>query len=527
MCDQPNVNPVTGRKMKVGSPKHTLFKKHCSKNKCNEFMKNNTVNPYTNRKLSEKSDLKLFLQKLCASEIEKSKKAAEKGKEVVTSHYYTSPLQCTLYNTVTLKDHQTRVCNYVLRHNTKGLVLFHSVGSGKTITSITLIRCLLMKNPNKNVFVITPKSLVENFKKEMDKVDVQFGDNVKICTHGVFINKIAKNGPEFCRNSIIVIDEAHHFKTIKSKTVKRLMKGTAIASQVFLLTATPVHNSPGEFASLYAMITKREDEVKEFSRIFQDNSKPIVSKLLKNKISYFKNNDTRDYPSVNYVDVTFEMTPKYYEMYMDVENNAYDKVSRLFNNSRDLETFINGIRRAVNAIDYSVTTPKVEWTIDHIKKNVKSHSKVLVYSNWLKCGLHLIQNRLDDSNIDWVQVNGTMSIKQRKTAVDKYNSNKVQVIFVSSAGSEGLDLKQTQSVVVLEPHWHNEKIKQVVGRAARYKSHSDLPPEKRNVDVYHLILEKPKEDDGLASADAYLYELSHGKEAKIDAFYTNLVEAAI
>jgi hypothetical protein len=63
---------------------------------------------------------------------------------------------------------------------------------------------------------------------------------------------------------------------------------------------------------------------------------------------------------------------------------------------------------------------------------------------------------------------------------------------ITSAGAEGLDLKETRRVIILEPHWNNEKLNQVIGRAVRYNSHKELSESKRQVDIYHLMLIKPK-----------------------------------
>jgi hypothetical protein len=53
-----------------------------------------------------------------------------------------------------------------------------------------------------------------------------------------------------------------------------------------------------------------------------------------------------------------------------------------------------------------------------------------------------------------------------------------------------LDLKETRTLIILEPYWNQARLDQVKGRAIRYKSHANLPKEQRNVDVYTLVLTK-------------------------------------
>jgi SNF2 family DNA or RNA helicase len=148
----------------------------------------------------------------------------------------------------------------------------------------------------------------------------------------------------------------------------------------------------------------------------------------------------------------------------------------------------------------------------------------------------MVKYSLSELNIPYVEVNGKLTPRQRKIAVNSYNNDKdpVRVLFVSSAGAEGLDLKKTQSVIILEPHWNNERIKQVIGRAVRYKSHDGLPQRQRHVDIYQLILKKPKNvprknsaDKQLVSADDLLAEISRKKDEQIDQFYKILIASSI
>jgi SNF2 family DNA or RNA helicase len=531
-----NINPYTNRVISKDLPVYKNLEKICTETGkvCKDFKNEPKYNPLTGNKLNNEQ-LRKLITDICNEydeELQKNTKDAEIFQGVCMIDE--NRLSCTEYETVKLKDHQNKVCKYIAKNDPLGLLLFHSVGSGKTITSITVIRCILEKNPDIKVFVITPTSLVDNFKKELEKVKINFPDNVKIYSHGIFINKIKKNGTEFCKDSVIIIDEAHHFKTkikgVNGKQTKILMRATSRAKQVFLLTATPIQNKFEEFANLYAMINNEEDNLPYLYDIFSNGSESTLKKMLHNKISYFKNKDTEDYPSVTNSDIDFYMTKKYYELYKHVEENNLDMFSDRFGNSRDLIVFLNGIRRAVNNIDDNVPTPKIIWAVKHLRKSNKSGKKVLVYSNWLKSGTKLIQDKLDHENIEYSVVNGSMTASERQKAVNKYNSNKTNILFVSSAGAEGLDLKETRSVIILEPHWNNEKLRQVIGRAVRYKSHSTLPPNQRHVDIYNLILRKPKKNRGKdtrESADVLLQNISSEKEIKIDKFYELLIDSSI
>ena len=86
----------------------------------------------------------------------------------------------------------------------------------------------------------------------------------------------------------------------------------------------------------------------------------------------------------------------------------------------------------------------------------------------------------------------------------------IDVILLSSSGAEGLDLKNTRQIHIMEPHWNNAKINQVIGRGIRYKSHEKLNKKDRNVSVYYWVSEPELTKDKKGS-DEYLYELSQNK----------------
>lgn len=62
---------------------------------------------------------------------------------------------------IILKKHQSDAMNHIL--NNRGIIVVHSVGTGKTLTSIASAKCLLLKGIVSHVIVITPTSLQHNF----------------------------------------------------------------------------------------------------------------------------------------------------------------------------------------------------------------------------------------------------------------------------------------------------------------------------------------------------------------------------
>ncbi len=79
---------------------------------------------------------------------------------------------------------------------------------------------------------------------------------------------------------------------------------------------------------------------------------------------------------------------------------------------------------------------------------------------------------------------------------------------------------------ILEPHWNDEKLKQVEGRGVRFKSHAELPEEDRNVLIQRYlatrprsgILERLKLKKPGGAVDEYLAQRSAEKDRLINQF---------
>jgi hypothetical protein len=63
----------------------------------------------------------------------------------------------------------------------------------------------------------------------------------------------------------------------------------------------------------------------------------------------------------------------------------------------------------------------------------------------------------------------------------------IKMMMFTKSGAEGLDLKHVRQVHVMEPYWHEVRIQQVIGRAIRLRSHTDLPESERKVNVYRYM----------------------------------------
>jgi hypothetical protein len=188
----------------------------------------------------------------------------------------------------------------------------------------------------------------------------------------------------------------------------------------------------------------------------------------------------------------------------------------------NLNAFSTGMRQVSNTAapylnNYNPDThsPKIDAALASLseKAGLDKNFRGVVYSNYLDAGLKQYSEKLKKAKIPHSIYTGELTKAQKQKLVDEYNSGKSPVMLISSAGGEGLDLKGTKLIQVLEPHFNHSKIDQVVGRGARFKSHSHLPKEERKVEIEHFHSTFP---DGVfgKSKDLTIDQYLHGVGSK-------------
>jgi len=60
----------------------------------------------------------------------------------------------------------------------------------------------------------------------------------------------------------------------------------------------------------------------------------------------------------------------------------------------------------------------------------------------------------------------------------------IKILMITASGREGINLRNTRFVHIVEPFWHMVSIEQAIGRARRINSHIQLPEEDRTVKVF-------------------------------------------
>ena len=159
--------------------------------------------------------------------------------------------------------------------------------------------------------------------------------------------------------------------------------------------------------------------------------------------------------------------------------------------------------------DLEIHSPKFYEIYKNMQKFIKDGKptgKILFYSDFrsdagseafelmLQCNGYskLDTKKLPETKeLRYTFITGSESQEERRLSKmffnDEYNNDKInkfgeycQVMIISSAGAEGISLRNTRYVHVVEPYWHPVRMEQVIGRAQRFGREDSL-------NIYYLL----------------------------------------
>ena len=271
-----------------------------------------------------------------------------------------------------LNYYQKIVTAYLVYSNIRGLLVWHSMGSGKTCTSIDVMNQVIKRNSfiekmnlgNKtdksfNIFVVLPpaKSLEEGFRNELarcpsiirNKINESLGrDDIKIdlsntiinkyvtiITYVSLANKIAKKEINL-ENSLLIMDEVHKFLSPlnqfkkKYKALENVIRNTQNI-KLCLLTGTPIYRNFTDLTKIINLMKYSKEEQlpitnEGFEEMYFNNKKLNKEKLvrdLQGYISYYNAENDINY-FARYIDAA--------EKIVNVTNDHYLKWKNTFNN---------------------------------------------------------------------------------------------------------------------------------------------------------------------------------------------------
>lgn len=179
-------------------------------------------------------------------------------------------------------------------------------------------------------------------------------------------------------------------------------------------------------------------------------------------------------------------SPKFLRLLENLTNSENKGLHLLYSHFRTLEGI--GLLRLVlltnGFAEFKIKKSGDNWELVEEEADAEKPKFVLYTGTESPEEKEIIRNIYNGS---WDIVPSNLSAVLKQRAENNNLGEIIKVFMITASGAEGINLKNTRYVHILESYWHNVRLEQVVGRARRINSHKDLPPELRTVKVFLYV----------------------------------------
>ena len=394
-----------------------------------------------------------------------------------------------------LREYQATGFNWfkTVNHYGFGGILADEMGLGKTVQTIAF----LLSEKGKKSLIVTPTSLIYNWKNEFEK----FAPTMKICVlHGSKEERmeLLENAEEYdvilttygtLRNDFdkyedmtfdfCIIDEGQNIKNPFAQSSEAIKEVKAKVK--FALTGTPIENNLMELWSIFDFVmpgylysksrfqekfmgTKDENAVKELKKLIR----PFILRRLKSNVM-------KELPEKIEKKFFVEMTEEQKKIYSTFVKDIQEKMENK-DFSKDKITvfsYLTKLRQlcldpSIIVDGYTGGSAKIDVALEIIKENIESNNKMLLFSQFTSV-LSSIREVLDSNNIGYYYLDGQTKASSRLNMVNSFNEDKEKKVFLISlkAGGTGLNLTSANVVIHFDPWWNPAIEDQATDRAHR------------------------------------------------------------
>lgn len=396
-----------------------------------------------------------------------------------------------------------------------GGILADEMGLGKTLQAIAFITS--EKGGKLPSIVVTPTSLVYNWKDEIDKFSPELKvliiigskqqreESMKkieeydvVLTSYPLIRNDIDNYEKF-KFKYCFLDEAQQIKnpsSINAKSVKRIK-----AENHFALTGTPMENSLTELWSIFDFIMpgyllNHSKFLKKYeSPIIKDKNKKALQELNR-RIQPFimrrlKKDVIKELPPKIEHKILIEMTDEQKKVYSSYLINTKRQIESTikekgFKSSKiEILSLLTRLRQiccnpASFIENYEGESGKIVVLKDILEESINNKHRILVFSQFTTV-LKNIGEMLQKNNINYMYLDGQTKVEERLELVNDFNKGAAEVFLISlKAGGTGLNLTGADVVIHFDPWWNPAVEEQASDRAHRIG-------QKKTVEVIKLI----------------------------------------
>jgi len=360
--------------------------------------------------------------------------------------------------------------------STDSALLADEMGLGKTVQTIVALRALMDAGAIRRVLIVAPRSLLSNWASEFS----HWAPDVLCCRAVgnasnraayyylpvpillVSYEQVRQDSDSFDQTTpfdVVVLDEGQRIKN-QSCMTSLACRGLA-RRRSWLLTGTPVENTSEDLLALFTFL--RRGLLHEGMSIaeLQERIKPHF--LRRRKIEVLD-----DLPAVIDQEVEIDLCPEQRQKYRQLLKAGSQRIAADGQRRRyaNMLALLTALKQVCNFDSASGCSSKLDALRMIFENAEESGFKVLVFSQYVRT-LDWLRVQLPD--IDSRVYHGQLDEEQRDEILNWYRSATASVTLLMSlrAGGVGLNLPETDVVVLFDRWWNPAVEKQAIHRAHR------------------------------------------------------------
>jgi SNF2 family DNA or RNA helicase len=381
--------------------------------------------------------------------------------------------------------------SFMMRNNC-GCILADEMGLGKTLQIITLMGSEYEKNKNVHFLIVAPMSLLENWRREIEKFYPSLSTVVHHGSHrtGLYFDLLRYNVVITAYTSVkrdlsmlnmiewdaVILDEAQNIKTPsaeRTRAVKMIKRRTGIA-----VTGTPFENHMTDIWSIVDFVFPNYlGELNNFNESFDDSyeSATLLETLITPiMIRRLVKDVAKDLPDRVDIPQPIEMTHQEALLYEDerkqnveesLKNITLDKIQKL----RMFCTHPLVYNKELGNIDPAMISRKYERLCEVLEEIALSNEKAIIFTSFNRMIDIMVKDLSYRFSVPTLYLNGDIEAEERQKTIDKFSQINGSAIIICNprvAGS-GLNITAANHVIHYNLEWNPAVEDQASARAYR------------------------------------------------------------
>lgn len=411
-------------------------------------------------------------------------------------------------------DHQRKAVEYSLDH--KDMALFWEMGTGKTGATINILRMRYTEQSRlMKTLILGPLAVVNNWKREFkvfskipqSQIIVLSGTGKQVDKKLLALREdgkgtLKKNAivianyeklqrdetfqllMEWCPE-IIVADESHRLKNPSSKRGKRLIKLADLADHKYILTGTPILNTPMDIFNQYRIMDGGKTFGKNFhvfrGRYFRDANAgfagtqnyfpkwvPLEYKFKElNEKMYSKalrvqKKDCLDLPPLVKKTYEVDLSPEQKRMYKEMKKEYVTYVDSLEDSETPqavvaqlaitkalrLQQIVTGFVKTDEGNNISLSkegklVPRIK-ALEELLSELTPEHKVIVWCTF-KQNYEDVRNLCNRLGINFSELHGEVPANKKQANQDKFTQEEDCRVMIANQGSAGIGINLVEA----------------------------------------------------------------------------------